>query len=173
MKTTLYLIRHAQSQGNASRDQGLGRLPKTELGSDLTELGIQQANELADELQAVEFTALYSSHLQRAHHTAQILRKDRKSIINVDDQLREREKDEENDQDAITRFTGRLEQLVSAHAGYTLAVVSHGFVIRGFLAHLGIKALDEMPHGYVQNTGYIQFEIENENYTVVSYRKVG
>ena len=63
--TRLYLIRHGQSIGNATRVY----LGHTDL--DLTALGYLQAEETAKHLSKVPFSAIYSSDLQRAMHTAE------------------------------------------------------------------------------------------------------
>ena len=66
MKTTkLYLIRHGESQGN-QRDAFLGH---TDL--DLTDTGRTQALKTAEYLKQFPISAIYSSDLLRAYHTAQ------------------------------------------------------------------------------------------------------
>ena len=64
-KTTIYLIRHGESVGNLNRIC----LGHTDL--DLTELGHKQAKCTADALSEVEISAIYSSDLVRAVHTAE------------------------------------------------------------------------------------------------------
>ncbi|MBS1565831.1 MAG: histidine phosphatase family protein [Bacteroidetes bacterium] len=64
---TIYLLRHGQTQWNAEGGKYLGR---TDLP--LTEKGIAQAKEAAGQLKDIDFTAVYSSPLQRAAVTAQI-----------------------------------------------------------------------------------------------------
>jgi alpha-ribazole phosphatase/probable phosphoglycerate mutase len=64
---TIYLLRHGQTQWNADGGKYLGR---TDLP--LTEKGLQQAEDAARQLSGIPFTAVYSSPLQRALHTAQI-----------------------------------------------------------------------------------------------------
>lgn len=64
-KTTFYVIRHGESVGNLHRIC----LGHTDL--DLTDLGLKQAQKTADALSEVEFSAIYSSDLQRAIHTAE------------------------------------------------------------------------------------------------------
>ena len=63
-KTTIYIVRHGESIGNAKRIF----LGHTNL--DLSELGYKQANATADELRDVKFDAIYSSDLLRAYNTA-------------------------------------------------------------------------------------------------------
>ncbi len=65
MDTELILIRHGETLWNREgRWQG-------HLNSDLTDVGLQQANALAERLAALEFAALYSSDLGRALQTAE------------------------------------------------------------------------------------------------------
>ena len=64
-KTTIFLIRHGESVGNLNRIC----LGHTDL--DLTELGHKQAKCTADALSDVEISAIYSSDLVRAVHTAE------------------------------------------------------------------------------------------------------
>ena len=64
-KTTFYVIRHGESVGNLNRIC----LGHTDL--DLTELGHKQAKCTADALSDVEISAIYSSDLIRAVHTAE------------------------------------------------------------------------------------------------------
>ena len=63
-KTTIYIVRHGQSIGN---ELGL-YLGRTDM--ELTEKGRQQAQYAADYLKDIEFDAIYSSPLMRAHNTA-------------------------------------------------------------------------------------------------------
>ena len=63
--TTIYVVRHGESVGNLHRIC----LGHTDL--DLTDLGLMQAKKTADALENVDFSAIYSSDLQRAVHTAE------------------------------------------------------------------------------------------------------
>lgn len=63
--TTIYLIRHGESVGNLHRIC----LGHTDL--DLTDLGYRQAEKTAEALMGIEFSAIYSSDLIRAVHTAE------------------------------------------------------------------------------------------------------
>ena len=63
--TKIYLIRHGESVGNLNRIC----LGHTDL--DLTDLGKLQAKKTADALEDIDFTAIFSSDLIRAVHTAE------------------------------------------------------------------------------------------------------
>lgn len=63
----LYVVRHGQTDWNvAHKVQGLTDIP-------LNENGIKQANELKEELKGIKFAKIFTSPLQRAKETAQII----------------------------------------------------------------------------------------------------
>lgn len=81
---TLYLVRHGETEWNVQKiNQGQSESP-------LTENGIRQAGEAAEKLKNVNFEAIFSSDLSRAHRTAEIIKLDRDIIIETSKLLRER-----------------------------------------------------------------------------------
>jgi broad specificity phosphatase PhoE len=81
--TTLLLARHGESDWNRSkRWQGFADRP-------LTDLGRQQAQELADRLDDTELDAVYSSDLQRARETAEAVARRRGLEVKTTADLRE------------------------------------------------------------------------------------
>lgn len=81
---TLYLVRHGETEWNVKKiNQGQSE-------SFLTEIGVQQAKETAEKLKDVKFDKIFSSDLSRAYKTAEIIRFDRKIIIQTSKLLRER-----------------------------------------------------------------------------------
>lgn len=78
----VYIVRHGQVPHNA-----LGQYNTAD--EDLTELGIQQAEELRDKIKKFHFDIVISSPLLRATHTEHILTNYDDSII-IDERLRER-----------------------------------------------------------------------------------
>jgi probable phosphoglycerate mutase len=81
--TILYLIRHGQTDWNVEqRWQGQSDIP-------LNATGRQQATRLATELEAVNFSAIYSSDLSRAYETALALSQIKGIPIKRDPRLRE------------------------------------------------------------------------------------
>ncbi len=79
----IYLTRHGQTIWNEE-----GRLQGSQ-NSELTKLGLQQAMWLSKALADVEFEKIYSSPLERALMTADLIRGDRKQPINTLENLKE------------------------------------------------------------------------------------
>lgn len=77
--TTVYLTRHGQTIWNIDkRLQGSGN-------SDLTDLGIEQAFKLKDRVDNINLDVIYTSPLERAKKTADIIKGDRKiDVIEVE-----------------------------------------------------------------------------------------
>lgn len=79
----LYLVRHGQTTWNLEkRTQG-------NKDSDLTPLGIKQAEILSHRLQNIELDAIFCSPLKRAYLTAEIIAKKQNIEYTLDDRLRE------------------------------------------------------------------------------------
>ncbi len=79
----LYIIRHGETAWNVERRfQGRSDIP-------LNDYGIELAKVTSEALKDVEFDAIYSSPLIRAKTTAEIIRRDRKLDIILDDRLME------------------------------------------------------------------------------------
>jgi broad specificity phosphatase PhoE len=81
--TTILLARHGESDWNRTkRWQGFADRP-------LTELGRRQATELAERLEETELDAVYSSDLQRAKETAEIVARSKRLPVHTVRDLRE------------------------------------------------------------------------------------
>ena len=73
-RRTIILVRHGETQGNIEgKAQGHFDAP-------LTDKGLRQAQALAQRLADTEFSAIYSSDLQRAVHTAEAILNNRSDI---------------------------------------------------------------------------------------------
>lgn len=64
MKTTVYIVRHGEAEGN------IGRVFHGITDSDLTPNGVLQAKEAAKRFREIPLDAAYSSPISRAYHTA-------------------------------------------------------------------------------------------------------
>jgi broad specificity phosphatase PhoE len=83
--TTIYLVRHGQSYNNAHIDR-----PYEQGGSSLTEKGMQEAQDLAEDLKKIHIDYIFSSDLTRAIQTAQIIAEAHHIQIQTSQALRER-----------------------------------------------------------------------------------
>lgn len=92
---TLYLVRHGETEWNVKH------IIMGQKDSPLTELGLKQANETAQELKNIKFDAIISSDSLRAKRTAEIIKLDRDIEIMTSHLLRE-------------RFYGRFEGMATA-----------------------------------------------------------
>lgn len=81
--TRLYLIRHGQTEWNVEKKM------QGKKNSNLTKLGIEQANKLSKRLSKQNFDYIYSSPLKRAYDTAKIIRGERNIEIIKDENLQE------------------------------------------------------------------------------------
>jgi len=80
----IIFIRHAQAENNAKQILA-GR---TE-GVHLTKAGIEQAESIAKYLKPLDISAIYSSPIERASHTAEIIAKNNSLDYELDDRITE------------------------------------------------------------------------------------
>ena len=176
MATTIYLIRHAEAEGN------LYRRIQGHWDGRITPRGRAQIDALAERFRDVPLDAVYSSDLQRTMDTAGAILKYHELELTTLPQLREiamgvwegrpwgdveQEAPEamycfnhdpdrwsvpgcERFSEAQERMRSALARLSVKHYGQTIAVVSHGMAIRSYLALLlGVQSadIDGLPHG--------------------------
>ena len=80
----IIFLRHAQAENNANRILA-GRTD----GVHLTITGIEQAERIAKYLKPLDISAIYSSPIERARHTAEIVAKNNSFDYEVDDRITE------------------------------------------------------------------------------------
>ena len=80
----IIFLRHAQAENNTKRILA-GR---TE-GVPLTKTGIQQAEQISEYLKPLDISAIYSSPIERAKHTAEIVTKNSAIDVELDERLAE------------------------------------------------------------------------------------
>ena len=123
----IIFLRHGQAKNNTERILA-GR---TE-GIPLTDTGIKQAEHTAQLLEHMNISAIYSSPIQRARHTAEIAGKHNSLDITIDDRLIELD---------MGKFTGMA---------YDEIFNSHGNVFMKFyngeleIAHNGVETFSEV-----------------------------
>lgn len=88
-KTIIYVVRHAQSKFNASTNVE-SYAHDGELGSPLTEKGIEQAKAIAQKLKSKKFAAILSSDMNRTRETAERIAKEEGLEVATDNTIRER-----------------------------------------------------------------------------------
>ena len=167
--TMFYLVRHGQTDWNVEkRIQGHSDIP-------LNDAGRAQAVQLQERLKPIAFDHCFSSDLQRAIETARILTASRSLAIHVDPRLRERnfgigegklfsECDTSLEQNLMTvetdeavakRFFAFLHETEKKYPGSSILIVTHGGVMRTFLAkQLGIP----LKSIHVENMAFLQLK---------------
>ena len=90
--TTIYVVRHGESESNVYAHENPDKPASHygEFGSSLTAQGRKQAHELAKRLEKIKFDAFFSSPLNRARETAEIIAEKYKLSVITDKSIRER-----------------------------------------------------------------------------------
>lgn len=184
--TTVYLVRHAESEWNVERKvQGYG------IGdSELTQNGKKGALRFAKSMSQVHFDAIITSPSLRAKETAEIIAKDRKLHIETNPDLHERpfgkyegtsmkdfiskyknwdsltmeekmnykvDENEESQNEAYTRVSKALFKIAKENPGETVLCVTHGGLIRIILIKAGLGDFDTI--GGIKNCGFAKLTI--------------
>ncbi len=179
----LYLLRHAQSEGNKRGIfQGTIDLP-------LSQEGIEQAKRAAKFLERFSFDRIITSPQLRAKQTAQIVAKSLNLPLKVDERLREisygvleGKKHEEvknwepylkwledpvkyplEGVDDFDDLRKRLESFIKDLKGEDILAVTHGGIIRAFLCLLGGFGFSHMWRFSVGNVSLTLIEIKEKN----------
>lgn len=138
---SIIFLRHGQAKNNLERIL-TGRTP----GVPLTEKGIDQAEKAAKFLEHMNISAIYSSPIERARHTAEIIGKHNSLDVTIDDRLIELD---------MGKFTG---------VPYDEIFTSHGNVFMKFyngeleIAHNGVETFSEVKKRIL---GIVDHVIEN------------
>ncbi len=192
--TTLYLVRHAEAEGN------LYRRIHGNYNSILTDNGLLQVAAVADRFADIPLDAIYSSDLHRAQETARAIAKtsglalrtnaglreinlgqweDRTwGSVEIEDAARMEQfrmgspdfsvPDGESFDDLKSRLHRTISDIAAAHEGETVAIVSHGTAIRYALAAfllLGHHEMDQLGHS--DNTAVTCLAVEGDRANLV------
>jgi len=194
--TSIYLIRHAQSEGNLSR-RFQGRLD-----APLTELGMKQAGALVRRFAAIPLHAVYASPLSRAVQTAQALAAPRNLNLTTDPALMEMDagamenmpfstlveqysqqlhrfdlephlfegfEGAESIFSVYERVTNAIDGIAARHKNQNVAIVSHGLPIRCYLCHAGAGSIEQLGQTiWSKNTGVSHIIHHNGKIVVMS-----
>lgn len=200
MKTILYIIRHAQTEGNVKNT--FGGNPK------LTEEGKKQARALAKKLPLNKISAVYSSDMDRAVETANIVfnqslnfkkttqRKnlreryygdlENKPILqshkNIHNKALKKNHDlmwdinlttnDETNRESLKRFLREVTDIAKNHIGENIAIVSHGNVMKNLLTYLEYATFDQLRGGALKNTGVIILEFSDDKFNLLEVNGV-
>jgi probable phosphoglycerate mutase len=149
---SIIFLRHGQAKNNTERILA-GRTP----GIPLTEKGIDQAEKAAKFLEDMNISAIYSSPIQRAKNTAEIVGKHNSIEVKIDERLIELD---------MGKFTG---------VPYDEIFSSHGNVFMKFykgeleIAHNGVETFADVKKRVL---GIVDHVIENhpdENVVLVTH----
>jgi probable phosphoglycerate mutase len=148
----IIFLRHGQAKNNTERILA-GR---TE-GIPLTDTGIKQAEHTGQLLEHMNISAIYSSPIQRAKHTAEIVGKSNSLDVTTDDRLIELD---------MGKFTGMA---------YDEIFNSHGNVFMKFyngeleIAHNGVETFTEVKKRVLGIVEHVIEKHPNENVVLVTH----
>ena len=148
----IIFLRHGQATNNTERILS-GRTP----GVPLTDIGIKQAEHTAQLLEQMNISAIYSSPIQRAKHTAEIVGKYNSLNVTIDDRLIELD---------MGKFTGMP---------YDEIFNSHGNVFMKFyngeleIAHNGVETFAEVKKRVLGIVDHIIEKHPDENIVLVTH----
>ena len=123
----IIFLRHGQAKNNTERVLS-GRTP----GVPLTDKGITQAQQTAELLEHMNISAIYSSPIQRAKHTAEIVGEHNSIDVQIDDRLIELD---------MGKFTGvPYDEIFSSHGNVFLKFYNGELEI----AHNGVETFADV-----------------------------
>lgn len=194
MKTTLYLVRHAEAIGN------IKRIFHGWTDSQITEKGHIQAKRLADSLKDFEIDTIYSSSLRRTMQTAEYIAKEKKLSLILSDQLKEiNGGDWENvnwdnipekwpqeyktwdktphihqmpNGESMCKFQKRIINeisiIINENLGKKICILTHGTAIKTLICYFNNVGLEEMNNIiWHDNTSLTIVEKENDYFKVI------
>jgi broad specificity phosphatase PhoE len=199
--TTIYIVRHGQSEGSLSDVYGTD--------PDLTKKGVKQAEETAELFASIHLDRVFASQLKRAQHMAAIIAARHALPVETVEDLREPEygqlegrkrkevkdqykerfqqrkalteqermrfklvEDMESDEEALRRFLGALNRLAEANPGQTLLVISHVPLMKLLLLHLGFATRKQLEGESIDNGGYIQIASNGKEVSILDTKGV-
>ncbi|MDO8641275.1 MAG: histidine phosphatase family protein [Nitrosarchaeum sp.] len=149
---SIIFLRHGQAKNNIERIL-TGRTP----GVPLTEEGINQAEKAAKFLEHMNISAIYSSPIERARHTAEIVGKHNSLDVTIDDRLIELD---------MGKFTG---------VPYDEIFTSHGNVFMKFyngeleIAHNGVETFSEVKKRILGIVDHVIEKHPDQNVVLVTH----
>ena len=196
MVTTVYLIRHAQAEGNEKR------LFQGHYNGAISDMGRKQLEQLAEYGKALPLEAVYSSPLDRAVETAKAVNRYHGLPLQICEGLIEInggdwegvawerfpiDFPEENDawenhpwlfkapkgetmREVYDRIVHTVLEIVKENPGKTIAIVSHGCAIRNFLTFAkGLPVEGIAQTGWCDNTAISKIEFDKNLVSTLIY----
>jgi probable phosphoglycerate mutase len=194
MKTTLYIVRHGEAEGNINRTfHGW-------TDSSLTPKGHRQCEQLAKRLESIDFDEILSSPLKRTKQTVEYILRGRKNKISLNENLKEINGGEWEgvswedlsinwpkeyeiwdvephlhqmpNGESVAGFQKRLIQtfddIIKTHQGKRICIVTHGTGIKTLMCHFKGLPLSEMVNiSWYDNTSVTLIEHFREGYEVL------
>ena len=148
----IIFLRHGQAKNNTDRILA-GRTP----GVPLTDTGIKQAEQTGKLLEDMNISAIYSSPIQRAKHTAEIVGEHNSIDVTIDDRLIELD---------MGKFTG---------VPYDEIFTSHGNVFMKFyngeleIAHNGVETFADVKKRVLGMVDHVIEKHSGENVVLVTH----
>lgn len=149
---SIIFLRHGQAKNNVERI-----LTGRTSGVPLTAIGIDQAEKAAKFLAQMNITAIYSSPIERAKHTADIVGKHNSLDVTIDDRLTELD---------MGKFTG---------LPYDEIFTSHGNVFMKFysgeleIAHNGVETFSEVKKRILSIVDHVLENHPDQNVVLVTH----
>ncbi|MEK8127673.1 histidine phosphatase family protein [Paenibacillus filicis] len=198
--TTLYLVRHGQTEWNVEhRMQGHQDSP-------LTELGIRQANWLGDALQNERIDTVFSSTSRRAVRTAELIRGARELPVQESDEFREinlgiwegrtqaevkelfpvqfdqfwsdpeafQVEGSETFRQVRERAAAKLDEILQAHPGRSILLVTHTVVVKLLMAYFENRPMNELWNlPYIHPACLCKIEVRNGIPEIILHGDIG
>ena len=149
---SIIFLRHGQAKNNTERILA-GRTP----GIPLTEKGIDQAQKAAEFLEQMNISRIYSSPIERAKHTAEIVGKQNSVDVTIDERLIELD---------MGKFTGMpYDEIFSSHGNVFMKFYNGELEI----AHNGVETFEEVKRRILDIVDYVLETHPDENVVLVTH----
>lgn len=149
---SIFFLRHGQAFNNTEKILA-GRTP----GVSLTETGINQAEKIAEFLKPLNISAIYSSPIERAKHTAEIVAKQSSIENTVDDRLIELD---------MGKFTGvPYDEIFSKHGNVFLKFYEG----KAEIAHNGVETFLEVKKRISSMVDFVIKKHQDEKVVLVTH----
>ena len=149
---SIIFLRHGQAKNNTERVLA-GRTP----GIPLTDKGIDQAQKAAEFIEHMKISAIYSSPIERAKHTAEIVGRHNSIDVIIDERLIELD---------MGKFTGMpYDEIFSSHGNVFMKFYNGELEI----AHNGVETFDEVKKRVLGIVDHVLEEHPDENVLLVTH----